>query len=870
MQRKWLVFLKLLYFCAIKNGFNKELYLMTTRFFFVIFGLFCFEIGTFKAQDLNLDSLENLLRKHKKEDVKKVDLLCQMAEALAYNDLEKTREYAQDALNLSLKLNYTKGKAMSNRLIGISYERGDRMIPFEYFQKALAYAQASKDAVEIGKCYNRLGINYRKRGEKEKAEEYLTKALKLSQQTNDNKAYANYLSDLAGFYFVQGFRQKALEGFKKSVEVAYKTKDKRIMAKCQNNLSIFYAETGNYIMAYEHLLKSIRIKEQINDKVGVLNGYNNIGFMLIGQEKWDELLKNSEKTLLLAQELKDERGVSTSYERMGYVYLNKKSPKALEYFQKSLKIGQKLDDKYVIMNQHEGIALYYLSSKDFDKALEFYQKALQTAQEVNRRRSVSEYLQRIGQVYVEKKDFDNAKIFTQKSLKIADELNLIDVKKRLYLQFSQIDSAFNDFRQAYLHYKLFKNYNDSIFNEKNVQKMTELEVGFQFEKEKQVIKSELQKQQAIQKAQNKNQKNLILLLGVIVLLFFSLALFFYTSFKFKNKTNQTLLAQKKEIEQTNQEYEALNEEYQTLNEELLLSNEQLWAANEIIKESKEKLRLLIKNSNDIIVLVNEKGEQFFVSNAAKALTGYEIEELLGPVKDVIYHEDIEIVQEHWKRVIANKNATDSIQYRHKHKEKGYVWFEVVAQNYLEHNAIKAVVANVRDITERKKVEQALKEAETAKAALMQKEIERINCELENNQKTMTSATLRLIQNSERDTQTIERLIEIEKNTNPEGKQKILALISEYKRKSYEINWSEFEILFQKVHRTFYEKLNQQYPTLTSNERKICAFLKLNMSSKDMAQITFQSEDALKKARLRLRQKLELNREINLSVFIQNI
>jgi hypothetical protein len=43
-----------------------------------------------------------------------------------------------------------------------------------------------------------------------------------------------------------------------------------------------------------------------------------------------------------------------------------------------------------------------------------------------------------------------------------------------------------------------------------------------------------------------------------------------------------------------------------------------------------------------------------------------------------------------------------------------------------------------------------------------------------------------------------------------------------------------------------------------------------MSNKDIAKITFQSDDALKKARLRLRQKLELGRETNLVAFLQNI
>lgn len=74
----------------------------------------------------------------------------------------------------------------------------------------------------------------------------------------------------------------------------------------------------------------------------------------------------------------------------------------------------------------------------------------------------------------------------------------------------------------------------------------------------------------------------------------------------------------------------------------------------------------------------------------------------------------------------------------------------------------------------------------------------------------------------------------------------------------------------KVNGTFYEKLNEKFPTLTPNERKLCVFLKLNMSNKDIAQITFQSEEALKKARLRLRKKLEMERDENLATFIQSL
>lgn len=353
----------------------------------------------------------------------------------------------------------------------------------------------------------------------------------------------------------------------------------------------------------------------------------------------------------------------------------------------------------------------------------------------------------------------------------------------------------------------------------------------------------------------------VLFAGIILVMAF--AGYVFRSSRMKQKTNVLLTTQKEEIEE-------LNEEYRLVNEELMTANEALVEAKKKVEESEERLRVLIRNSNDILVLVNGKGEQFFISDVAKSLTGYEVEDLLGTIEDVIFPDDLILVREHWNRVLTDKSSADCIQYRHKHKEKGYVWFEAVTQNFLDHPAIQSVVANIRDITERKNAEIALQESEAIKARLLNNEIERINRELELNQRSMTAATLKLIQNSERDAQTIDRLIDIENYTTPEGKQKIKALICSCKRISYNSNWDEFEILFEKIHHSFYEKLNSQFPNLTANERKMCAFLKLNMSSKDISQITFQSEDALKKARLRLRQKLAIDRETNLVVFLQNI
>ncbi|MEG0518820.1 MAG: tetratricopeptide repeat protein, partial [Bacteroidales bacterium] len=150
------------------------------------------------------------------------------------------------------------------------------------------------------------------------------------------------------------------------------------------------------------------------------------------------------------------------------------------------------------------------------------------------------------------------------------------------------------------------------------------------------------------------------------------------------------------------------------------------------------------------------------------------------------------------------------------------------------------------------------------------EIDHVNSQLEYSRKELASAALKLVQNSESDAYCMQKLKNLEGNATKEGEQDVRSLINYYKNKSIHSNWKEFETLFLKVNTDFYEKLNSRFPTLTLNERKLCVFLKLNMTNKDITQITFQSEEALKKARMRLRKKMELERDENLASFIHTL
>jgi len=791
------------------------------------------------------------------EDTLRVTLLNETANEIYKNDSIKASRYAIDAVELSGKLNFRKGLANSYYVIGLSlsYNKSDKLA-LDYYLKALKIAEDLNNRNTIALYLNACGVSHAAIGNIQEATGCYMRAMKIAGELNDQALHLKSLANLSVIYTGKGEYGKALEGYQKILSLLEKKDDKKVRSKIYINIGEINKYQGNYPQALEFYHKALKLKEEENEESGISLSFSNIGSIYTLQGDYEKALGYVHRALKIAEKLNDKRMISNCYEGIGNVYLQTNKPEALEYFQKALAIVEKLSYQTPILRIVSKIGDFYRARGDYNKALENYSRALKISEEMSRKRTICETSIKIGGVYFLQKEYVKALEYNQKSLVLANELKLLDNRKDIHKQLSEIYAATNDYKNAYLQHNLFTEANDSVYNEKNVKKIAELELTYKFEKEKQVIELIQQKKDAVQKT------IMFSLIGGFVLMTF-FAVHVFLSSRNKHNVNLILTGQKHEIEE-------LNEEYLVINEELMRSNAELSVTKNMVEESEERLKLLIGNSNDILVLVNEKGEQFFISDAAKKLTGYCVEELLGSVDDVIYPDDLAMIQQHWARVLASKDISDSIQYRHKHKENGYVWFEVVAQNFLDHPAIKAVVANIRDISERKNVELALQESEAVKAQLLTNEIDRINRELETNQRSMTAATLKLIQNSERDAQTIDRLLEIEKDTSPEGKQKIKALISDNKRISYNSNWEEFEILFEKVHSSFYEKLNTQFPTLTANERKICAFLKLHMSNKDIAHITFQSDDALKKARLRLRQKLGLDREINLVAFLQNI
>ncbi len=131
-----------------------------------------------------------------------------------------------------------------------------------------------------------------------------------------------------------------------------------------------------------------------------------------------------------------------------------------------------------------------------------------------------------------------------------------------------------------------------------------------------------------------------------------------------------------------------------------------------LKWNDETFKHLIKNSFDIIVLLDEKGNQQYVSESCEKILGYKPEELMNipVIEEMVHPEDQEKTAAELQKMIVGSSAGGA-QYRHRHKNGGWVYLEAFGSNQIQNPNIRSIILNVRDITERKKAEQALRESE---------------------------------------------------------------------------------------------------------------------------------------------------------------
>jgi ligand-binding sensor domain-containing protein/DNA-binding CsgD family transcriptional regulator len=156
--------------------------------------------------------------------------------------------------------------------------------------------------------------------------------------------------------------------------------------------------------------------------------------------------------------------------------------------------------------------------------------------------------------------------------------------------------------------------------------------------------------------------------------------------------------------------------------------------------------------------------------------------------------------------------------------------------------------------------------------LIQLQNEKLESEIEHKNAELTSMAMNLVQKKEfiyKISEELNKLNSSEKSTidRLELKKILRSLTSDEK---LDKDWEQFSVHFNSVHSDFLLHLKDAYPNLNAHDLKLCAYLRMNLSSKEMARLMSISVRGVEISRYRLRKKLELAPKEDLFQFLINI
>ena len=269
-------------------------------------------------------------------------------------------------------------------------------------------------------------------------------------------------------------------------------------------------------------------------------------------------------------------------------------------------------------------------------------------------------------------------------------------------------------------------------------------------------------------------------------------------------------------------------------------------AQEALRQSEQKYRELFENANDIIFILDFDGKILSCNAAASKTYGYEPAQLLGlNIENLLDADYLPVVRELIRNRLDDVDVQNPQEFLTYTKDGETVWVEVNARSMEENGRRVSIHGIARNITERKKMEEALKKRE--------RELEEKSRNLEDANTALTV----LLKRREEDR------AELEDKVTCNMRELILPYIENLKITHIDSHQSnQLKILERNINEIispFLRTLSSKYPDLTPTEIKVINFIKEGRTTKEMARLLNASARTVEAHRNHIRKKLRLNK-----------
>ena len=465
------------------------------------------------SQQKKIDSLNLILKNHKLLDSVKLNILNSLAFHYDAVDANKGLMIADQAIDLANKLNYKE-------------------------QLARAYINKANNYISIGKDSLALKLFY--------------KSISIFESKNNLDGNASALYGIARIYQNWSDYDKSIESYYKAYNIFESKGDKISMAKMLNGVGICQMYSSNYPKAIETLIEVLRYYEEEKQTKSIAYGsvLSNIGIIYNRMEsKLNLALKYHEQALNVYKKNDYKIGIANELANLANTYDNLNQPlKAIELQEQAYNIYKDIGNKTGMANALTNMGIAYTSIPDYDKTIYYLEQTLPIYKMLNNKSNLGVVHCYLGEAYLNKtgtpKIFLEAEHHLKQAIKMSKETGYVEIQSEANNLLSKLYAKNGDYKRAFQFKEAATVLNDSITSQDLKDKITRLEVKYEYDKKADLAKAENDKVQALAKAEIERQKllkNGSILSGSLLLIMAIFGLILY-------KRKRDAVSQKQEAE----------------------------------------------------------------------------------------------------------------------------------------------------------------------------------------------------------------------------------------------------------------------------------------------------------------------------------
>lgn len=565
-------------FEKVKNMSGDKAVLIRTGMTILVVFLFLFALPSGSAaQNINRQMVNQLLEQLRKtrpgED--RVRILIDLGKFHLFkagerkSDLDSGAACFAQAARISDSLKLLKWQHETRSMMAImSFERGDSLKGRQLMAQLFKDCEATGDKATAAAARVRLGVWLNVKASYKEVLQLYGEAIELYRQINDREQEISVMREVASVHLNEGKLKQAEQELLNVME-QFKSINYPKIHYTYNLLSTVYRTLGDLNKGLMYAMMTVESMNRSKDTLQAANFYGDLARMYLEVGNRERSIDYYKKAL---QKWRQEGLPNFAmFKAAGYISRElilqgdpREALKLIEDLRKEVPPITSIQNACIA--QH--LAYCYDALRKYDLAEKYFLESLKWYADTHMDFEVTQEIQQdVGKFYLERKDYKKAGPYLRKALSYYPQKNALATVKDIHFMLFQVDSAEKDYLSAIRHFRLHKLLDDSIFNSTKSRQIEELQIQYETSKKENDIlllnnRSKLQETNLQQANQTKN-----VTFGGIALLAIILVLL-YNQYRIKNRGNEQLQLQQKEIKEKNDSLEQLLEEKEWLLKEV--------------------------------------------------------------------------------------------------------------------------------------------------------------------------------------------------------------------------------------------------------------------------------------------------------------